>query len=578
MTKNYSSLTFSTFTLLLAYLSASACKPIGSDSELHTLPAPTQVASAADDCAKERDPGQHPCQTLTPQQHVIPVSQGLGGTFRLSDYWRGALDIDRPSVTRLSKGIFVDNTSIFFSSDANPRIPEDHQKLIDKFIAKINSGEAVTADEMWTASEAKRLLELDKKNGFRAKAATWFKMAKDKGVSGTLQTAKQDVKEFWNKTEKIRISTNLETIIDSYTSSIEFWISGTMLKKNFHPNGKHTLSIKIEATQKDAADSFVSLGNSPSIDASATAVTKGAVSEIVKLTVSALGVSINDFFTSIPPGGTLVESGKTTGLKLPIPNLAAKIPLAGYPGAGVFAEFTAKVTGSFRYGIAARIKGVLSLSAAPTLALITSAGIGAEAAILKAKVLGSLTVFELSWPITAHVGGSRSKILYGGVTYDGQKFDFLKGKISLQLSAVLPQPIKFIFYLISMAVIDGAKYPTLKKALSGYDWVYDLWAPADPFKNKNLPGAPIAEFYHVTSKGKTDCNAVHKLMRMHAMASQNQHDVTYQQNGKDGYYPKELQVAFTKMLERLAVPIQKSCPADPAFIALTTHIPTAATP
>ncbi|MBC7658981.1 MAG: hypothetical protein H7249_04670 [Chitinophagaceae bacterium] len=120
-------------------------------------------------------------------------------------------------------------------------------------------------------------LELDKKKGFRAKAKEWFTHVKDRGVKGTLQTARVDVKEFWNKTEKIQVATNLETPIDSYTSHIEFWIDGHIFRKYIHPSGKHTLSIKIEATQKDGDAAFAKIEKTGSFELKNAMVTKGAI-------------------------------------------------------------------------------------------------------------------------------------------------------------------------------------------------------------------------------------------------------------------------------------------------------------
>ncbi|MBC7658980.1 MAG: hypothetical protein H7249_04665 [Chitinophagaceae bacterium] len=77
----------------------------------------------------------------------------------------------------------------------------------------------------------------------------------------------------------------------------------------------------------------------------------------------------------------------------------------------------------------------------------------------------------------------------------------------------------------------------------------------------------------MTSRGKADCSGVHMLMATHIQASENQHDASYQQLDKAGYFPKELQVAFTKMLRSIALPLAQECPADPEYAALTKQVP-----
>lgn len=278
--------------------------------------------------------------------------------------------------------------------------------------------------------------KLWKKQGGSNKASFSFAAALDK----------------FKKTEKIRISTDVEVKTVQAKLTAEAWI------------GAKVLNVGVGGAK------FLQLVASAGLDA--PTVTNAKASASLRL-----------LFFGVDVPGTTKEIGKTLIDKIfPVPAIpSANIPIYGFPSGGITAEIQFLPATGLGIDVDVKKAGMFTISFIPAISLVMNVTVGAQAAVLTLGVEGTTTILALEVPLSVSMGGDiKGGLYYTGINYVGVKVTALGGTgISLVAKVDVPSPFNYVLWgVLSAATIAGLKLPgELGFGETAYKYAYPLWEP-----------------------------------------------------------------------------------------------------
>jgi hypothetical protein len=148
----------------------------------------------------------------------------------------------------------------------------------------------------------------------------------------------------------------------------------------------------------------------------------------------------------------------------------------------------------------------------PTIGVDMYVGPGASIGPATASIEAKLMVFQAAWPVSATVGGSKSAGMYwGGVTYDGQDLQALKGAILIKLSVAPPLILKPFFYAVKIL----ASLINISVESTSWAWEHEIWAAKESWFLKKGEGYAGPSYLKVLKKDAATCKKVDDKITAH---------------------------------------------------------------
>ena len=178
--------------ILISLSITTACKPAGEDATLKVAAGKAATIDKKKD-SKDAKQGSKKMSDSSADKAPAPVTDD-DSLWKLSDFWK----VESKKVKGLGSYMFVDSTSIFFSSTKNPR------------------------------TTAKTIAFMEAKE----------KAVKDSAPKGKLLDALNKFVKQVRKGERVRVATNFQVGIDNLLITSNYWIDGYILGKKMFGSGK----------------------------------------------------------------------------------------------------------------------------------------------------------------------------------------------------------------------------------------------------------------------------------------------------------------------------------------------------
>ncbi|MBC7660907.1 MAG: hypothetical protein H7249_14520 [Chitinophagaceae bacterium] len=466
-----------------------SCKPIDSASEVKN----STVASTG---YPESVP-QVLIQTPASVDKPDPPRKLEGFTWKVSGFWKK----EEIEVKKMAAAIFVDTTSLFFSTKNDPRTSAEVEKRYEASqlvsLEKLTIG-VVNKDPTVVAG------------GVKAAAARIGPKGNPIDTEPELKSFKQKVKEFALK-EKMRVATNMEVNAKDLLVHGTWWANGFILGAKMCGKCKHTVGFY--ATAGIAKDE--------------TTTAKGTATA----SFDALGQTHWSHAISTSP----VAYSKIFTM------LDQNIPVYGFPYLQIVIRLGLTLTARIDFGLSVRVPGMLTLTLLPNVSMQAYVGPGAEIGPLTATIEAKLLIFRFGWPISASVGTKPGiGLVYGGLTYDGQEFDAMRGAVIALVKIDIPILFKAIFFAVKVLVENfNVKIPNAK----GWKWMHEIWAAKHALIVQKSEGYSGPSFYIVP---KANCAAAKNHLATHSQKMKASLVAT-----GDAAEGNEVKTSFEKMISKI---------------------------